>query len=136
YYDPAKAISTVFENSKTIKRRAHTAAGLANGKVLIAGGGTGGAPSTAEIFDPATKTFTPTGHMHVGRYFFTATLLGNGRVLVAGGSGSSPSSAELFNPATGPFALTGWLSFDRILHAATLLTSGAVQRTGAGSSTG
>src|SRR5947208_2443911 len=70
------------------------------------------------------------------RYSFTATLLGNGRVLVAGGSGSSPSSAELFNPATGTFALTGSMSFDRILHAATLLTSGAVLITGGASSTG
>src|SRR6266496_4580975 len=100
-YDPATGIFTVIGNKMTTKRSAHTATRLANGKVLIAGGGTGGAPSTAEIFDPATKTFTPTGHMHVGRYFFTATLLGKGRVLVAGGSGSGPSSAELFNPATG-----------------------------------
>jgi Kelch motif/Galactose oxidase, central domain len=127
----------------TTKRSAHTAARLANGKVLIAGGGNGSAFFTAEIFDPATGTFTPTGNMHVGRFFFTATLLRNGRVLVAGGicdnhgcTGAGTSSAELYNPATGTFALTGSMSVVRSAHTATLLTDGTVLVTGGSTSTG
>jgi hypothetical protein len=80
-YDPATGIFNLIGNHMTTKRSAHTAARLANGKVLIAGGGNGSAFSTAEIFDPAAGTFTPTGNMHVGRFFFTATRLSDGRVL-------------------------------------------------------
>ena len=35
---------------------------------------------------PATGTWTATGSMSAGRYYHTATLLSNGRVLVAGGT--------------------------------------------------
>jgi hypothetical protein len=142
-YDQTTGIFTLVGNQMTTQRSAHTAALLANGKVLIAGGGNGGASSTAEIFDPAARTFTPTGNMHVGRFFFTATRLGNGRVLVAGGVcdnngcvGTLTSSAELFNPATGTFAFTGGMSVQRSSHTATLLASGAVLVTGGASSTG
>jgi hypothetical protein len=142
-YDPATGIFNLIGNHMTTKRSAHTATRLANGKVLIAGGGNGSAFSTAEIFDPAAGTFTPTGNMHVGRFFFTATRLSNGRVLVAGGvcdnhgcNGTLTSSAELFNPATGTFALTGLMSVERSSHTATLLTTGAVLVTGGATSTG
>ena len=135
-YDPATGIFTLIGNKMTTKRSAHAATRLSNGKVLIVGGGNGGAMSTAEIFDPATKTFAATGNMHVGRFFFTATLLSNSNVLVAGGIsdnqgciGTGTSSAELFNPATGTFARTGSMSVERSSHTATLLTSGVVRST-------
>jgi hypothetical protein len=66
----------------------HTATLLPNGKVLIAGGcfGNGGpGQSTAELYDPATAAFSPTGSMADARCNHTATLLGNGQVLIAGG---------------------------------------------------
>ena len=61
------------------------------GLYLLAGGllnpnPPGDGSSVAEIFDPTTNTFTATGSLITGRYFHTATNLGNGDVLVTGGS--------------------------------------------------
>src|SRR5262249_15604990 len=100
-----------------------------NGKVLVAGG-TG--DSSAELYDPATGTWTPTGalaHIYSGH---SATMLPNGKVLVAGGIvggpiyDSSRKTAELYNPTTGTWSSTGSLARDRSSHTATLLANGKV----------
>ena len=87
-------------------RDAHTATLLPNGKVLVAGGynSTSGYLSSAELYDPASGTWTATGSLSTARGYHTATLLPNGKVLVAGGYNSTSgylSSAELYDPATG-----------------------------------
>jgi hypothetical protein len=68
--------------------------------VLIAGGeGDSGVLASAELYDPAAGTFTPTGSMTVARVGPTATLLPSEKVLIAGGEGSSSwplASAELY----------------------------------------
>ena len=48
---------------------------------------------TAELYDPATGTWSMTASLNIGRYAHTATLLPNGKVLVAGGN-----TSELYNP--------------------------------------
>jgi uncharacterized protein YjbI with pentapeptide repeats len=123
--------------SMTTLRRLHTATLLPNGKVLVAGGADGSATATAtaELYDPATGMFSPTGSMNTPRYFHTATLLRNGMVLVTGGvsGGVYLNSAEIYNPATGVFtALTPTMNAQRSQHTATLLNDGRVLIAGGG----
>lgn len=83
---------------------------LYNGKVLIAGGfqrvqddpEVAVFISLAELYDPATGSFTPAGNMRSSHP--TAVLLDDGRVLLAGG----PShTAEIYDPVAGTFSDTG-----------------------------
>ena len=117
-----------------------TATLLLDGRVLVAGGDRGfdavpRALSSAELYDPATGTWSATGSMLQGRYRHTATLLPNGKVLVAAGNVSSSSqvgdacclaSAELYDPATGTWTATGSMMAARVAHTATLLLDGTV----------
>lgn len=67
--------------------------------------------------------------MTAGRAAHTATLLGDGRVLIVGGfreGGASLSSVELFDPKTGLVSATGSLRAPRAGHTATLLPNGKV----------
>jgi parallel beta-helix repeat protein len=119
-------------------RMRHTATLLLDGRVLIAGGRTGGYDdlASAEIYDPTIGTFAPTGSMSVARVIFGATLLTNGNVLITGGGNNIDSqsktfsSTELFDPSAnsgiGSFALTGSMGVARTEHAATLLADGRV----------
>ena len=100
---------------------------LGNGKVLVVGGTT----AAAELFDPATGTFSATGSMATRHHVGTATLLSDGRVLVAGGNiGPFPvvitGRAELYNPATAVFTLAATMNVRRQQHSATLLLDGQV----------
>jgi hypothetical protein len=98
-YDPAGSSS--YTGSLGSARYFHTATLLANGKVLVTGGvGTGGTVLTsAELYNPATGTWSPAGNPGASD---TATLLSNGKVLVVGWA-----NAELYNPATGTWSPTG-----------------------------
>jgi subtilisin-like proprotein convertase family protein len=112
-------------------RGGHTATLLNNGQVLVAGGGnSSGILSSAELYDPASGTWTMTGPMNNPRTQHTATLLTNGLVLVAGGittgNGTYLSSAELYDPASGMWTPTGKMTYACWNPTATLLTNGQV----------
>src|ERR671937_710418 len=94
-------------------RHAHTATLLPSGKVLVTGGDSlnFGALRSAELYDPATGTWTRTGDMTIERWYHTSTLLPSGEVLVAGGltffPGNALNSPELYDPAIGTWTHTG-----------------------------
>jgi len=57
--------------------------------------------ASAEVYDPATGTFSPTGSMSTARNGHAATLMADGRVLIAGGGNDTSAylaSAELYQP--------------------------------------
>lgn len=141
-YDPSTGTFTA--TGDMIERRVfHTATLLANGNVLIAGGlqwlagnaSTQRILASAELYDPSTGTFVPTGSMNEA-YSDTATLLPDGTVLVTRGISWVPQNsdgseifvrhAEIYDPATGTFTFTGNLSANHTAPTAQLLTNGKV----------
>ena len=118
-YDPRTGVFEATEPMTTPRQGAAIVL-LADGQVLVAGGrDLQGNPSqasisaTAELFDLRTGTFTQTGPMAVPRFGATASLLGDGRVLVAGGERSQDAdglhpaaSSELYDPVAGTFRAT------------------------------
>jgi N-acetylneuraminic acid mutarotase len=87
---------------------------LPDGRVLAAGGwGSterfGPKLASAELYDPASGTWTPAAAMRDARHGSASILLPSGMVLVAGGYNDSArlASAELYDPATGTWNRTG-----------------------------
>jgi hypothetical protein len=103
---------------------------LSDGRVLllnsgVAGDGTSPAkPPTAQIYNPASDTFTPTGSMlEPGMTNPTGILLPDGRVFFSG-DGAAP---EIYNPVSGTFARTAKMICARCVgRTATLLADGRV----------
>jgi hypothetical protein len=101
--------------SLNVARFIHTATLLPNDKVLVAGSfnhsiqNPNGCISSAELYDPASGTWSATGSLNAAREGHTATLLPSGKVLVAGGYGCNApntlASAEIYDPASGIWSL-------------------------------
>jgi Kelch motif/Galactose oxidase, central domain len=112
-YDPATGTWSIAASLNTA-RNSHTATLLPNGKVLAAAGGywtpSGNPPcgltascsfnvlNNAELYDPASGTWSMTASLNTPRSNYTATPLPGGKVLVAGGQtrNNALSSAELY----------------------------------------
>jgi len=110
-----------------VPRQAFTLTTLPSGQVLAVGGsptiGVGDGSDTAELYDPATNQWTPTGSMPSGRIGQTATLLPDCRVLIVGDA----QDAVTYNYVTGTFTDAGSEgAFQRSYQTATLLANGDV----------
>ena len=116
---------------------------LLSGRVLAAGGEQEdiGRFNDAQLYDPATGVFVPTGSMAKARSAHTATVLPDGSVLVAGGESQTcnvegasegcwfsgtESSAEVYDPVKGVFTDAGNMTAPREFQTATLLNTGDV----------
>ena len=118
-----------------IRSGGHTVTRLPDGRVLVAGGGIMEDVffSSAELYDPASNSWSPTDSMTDLRSAHTATLLPDGRVLVTGGGNNmvfALESTELYDPASGTWSPAASMAEPRYFHTATLLPDGRVLVTG------
>lgn len=124
--------------SMSLGRRSHTATLLPDGRVLVVGGlvccsqNSETYTATAELFDPRTGAFRPTGSLRVARAFHQATLLPDGRVLVTGGFAGSATAltalavTEAYDVASEEFRDGPPLAVARAGHSALVLGDGRV----------
>ena len=110
--------------------------------MLVAGGSAAFTFATviaqAELYDPASNTWSDAANLAESRENHTATLLPSGKVLVAGGDNGSRllPSAELYDPVSNAWSAAGSLATARYNHTATLLPSGKVLIAGGFGSSG
>ncbi|HTS56301.1 MAG TPA: kelch repeat-containing protein [Terriglobales bacterium] len=115
----------------------HTATLLNSGKVLIAGvfypSQDGAGCCSAELYDPDTGTFAPTGKMTVAGIASEANLLPDGKILVTKSDlqlGPPPylvlSHAELYDPLRGTFAFAGYTETNHDFPTTNLMMNGKV----------
>lgn len=103
-YDPATGRFTA-TGAMVEPRNSATATRLTDGRVLVAGGASnekgGVSVASAELYDPATGTFSAVGSLTTPREMQEATLLLDGRVLIVGGVSATAAelaSAEIYQP--------------------------------------
>lgn len=130
-YDPVLNNFTATAGTMVVPRRSHQQVRLRDGRVLVVGGFTTGtvAVSSAEIYNPATNTFSATGSMAAPRISPTLNTLPNGRILVSGGSdgpGNPLASVEIYDPATGLFSATGSMAVARDGNRNSVLDNGLI----------
>lgn len=107
---PPIVVDPAWSSAPSLKcpRSGGLAVDLADGRILVAGGFT--QPSVtpvtcAEIYDPATNTWTVTGSLLRAPYSGGMVRTPTGKVLFSSGNSSaSESPGELFDPATGTWS--------------------------------
>jgi Kelch motif len=127
----------------TIARDYPGVARLHDGKVLVVGGCSGsGGPTcltSAELFDPATNTFSSggLGNLSTKRWAPATATLPDGRVLVAGGwdGDNDVATADVFDPSTKTFSPVGSMAVPREAAGAAPLPDGRILVAGGYSNT-
>jgi len=121
---PAADLATV--------RSGHSATVLGDGRVLVAGGDTGG---SVEIYVPASGLFAASSALNAARSGHAAVRLADGRVLVTGGKvgGTPVATTESFDPTNAEFSPGPSMGTARSGHTATALANGKILIAGGGS---
>ena len=146
-FDPVSQTFALLPFHLSSPRELFTATELEDGRVLCVGGFNthrGRTLRTADLFDPVTENFVPTGQLTDDRFGQDAVRLADGRVLIVGGTHwfvRHPTlilaSAEIYDPVTGQFHSThAPMHFPRDRPTATLLANGQVLIAGGQNSTG
>lgn len=122
-------------------RAVHTAVLLKDGKVWFAGGWNGTLTprflATTERFDPTSGVMNSAAPLSQGRAFHTATLMGQGKVLIAGGFNGDNTTvngnsfgilrtAELYDPVANNVIPAASMNARRQAHSATLMAENVV----------
>jgi hypothetical protein len=138
-FDPSSA-GFKGSGSTSTTRFGHTATRLQDGRVLLLGGVPATQnlhaqptnPAYAELYNPASGTFSAAGDFTELRTKYTATLLTGGLLLLVGGEQDSAvvASADLFDSSSNSSVPTGGLVTPRSGHTATRLSDGRVLVTG------
>ncbi len=136
-YDPA-ARAFVLSSPLHEARTNHAAAELADHRIVVVGGSGGpladAAIASAEVFDPTTGSWRPTGALNRARAGATAITLAGGGVLVAGGESvdrgvrRSLADAEVLDADGEAWNDAGRMACPRSEHAAVRLTDGRVMQ--------
>ncbi len=106
---------------------------LADGRVLVAGGGVGSiALGGAEVLDQASGRWAAVASLTRPRRGHRGVVLDDGRVLIAGGiaEGELLASVEVYDPAKGTWAAVAPMSTPRLGHSLSLLGDGRVLAAG------
>src|SRR6266700_2545568 len=128
-YDPSTGAWSYTANNMAQDRFGSSIIKLQDGRVLITGGSVGGNAgncyNTAEIFNPATNTWSSAGTMPYAGTFEQMAVLSDGRVFVAGGGCTSDlANSTIYNPTTDTWTVNNAPSAHRITWAQ--LTNGDV----------
>jgi len=121
-YDPSTNMWSAAGNMNHLRKRGHATALLEDGRVLVTGGiadvdGTDRISRFAELYDPSTGNWEPTGDMREPQAGHKAVLLKDNTVLVVGSDNDilyqiGETTAELYNPVTGTWSEAGKLPND------------------------
>ncbi len=127
-FDPATGTFSLVAAKMAAKRMQHAAVAIAGGRVLVVGGRL--SPSTAEIFNSKTATWTPTPDLTHPHWGATLTLLPGGNALLVGGNPGPAAAVEIFDQGPDIWQDAAPMSAPRRYHTATLLLNGRVLVTG------
>jgi hypothetical protein len=124
-----------------------SAARLANGNVLVAGGETvvnnvWVASANAYLYNPSSSSFVATAQLSIGHDNASMTQLADGNILIAGGltgdisASTTTNAAEIYSTATSSWSATGSLTTSETGAGCVLVAGGYVLIVGGSSSSG
>jgi hypothetical protein len=115
---------------------------LPDGRVLAAGGvpPQGGLPlASAEVYDPATNTWSAAAGLGTARAFVSLDVIGDGRIIATGGVDETfaggLTSTEFFNPSTGSWSAGPPMPAPRAFHTGVAASNGNLYLLGGTTST-
>lgn len=131
-YDPVANTWTAVPPMST-ERMTHVAALLANGKVLVAGGGEGTAGLAGELYDYVTNTWSKAGAMSQSPYL-PAIVFASGKMVLTGGADRVKmqplAGTERYDPATNAWSAAAPMAQARAAHTAATMTNEQVMVAG------